>query len=463
MPVRKTEVRRAAVLCSNEFRAGIYCRLSVEEKDKKEEYSSSIHAQIMLAEDFICRQKNVVKVQVYAGDGISGGNFRRAEFRRMLADIELGIINMVVVKDIFRLGREHIETSYYLGRYFPEKRVRVVSLMDRYDSEHGIYDDIMDIRILMNDMYIRDISEKIRASIRAKRISGEYTPGESPYGYVKSKTGRGHLEPDRYAAEIVRRIYGMYLKNKGCTAISHILNGEKIPLPAKYKKERLGEKYVRNPGRGLWTPDAVRRILKNPVYTGSVVINRSGPGIRHIDRKKSFLSDGEMIKNAHEAIISEMDFLKTQEIMEQHRNLLFEKNRKPHKYAGILFCGKCGAVMRKRYLSSQNGFDGYVCGLHQQMGREYCELNQITFEKLDQLISYALSRQIERSSEKLKSLSQQIWRKKGRAVERYRILEAGKERAAQNRRRCYEQFMNDMLSRDQYLEVKKKYDKEEER
>lgn len=170
-----------------------------------------------------------------------------------------------------------------------------------------------------------------------------------------------------------------------------------------------------------------------------------------------------MIKNAHEAIISEMDFLKTQEIMEQHRNLLFEKNRKPHKYAGILFCGKCGAVMRKRYLSSQNGFDGYVCGLHQQMGREYCELNQITFEKLDQLISYALSRQIERSSEKLKSLSQQIWRKKGRAVERYRILEAGKERAAQNRRRCYEQFMNDMLFRDQYLEVKKKYDKEEER
>lgn len=75
MSVRKTEVRRAAVLCSNEFRAGIYCRLSVEEKDKKEEYSSSIHAQIMLAEDFICRQKNVVKVQVYADDGISGGNF----------------------------------------------------------------------------------------------------------------------------------------------------------------------------------------------------------------------------------------------------------------------------------------------------------------------------------------------------------------------------------------------------
>lgn len=107
-----------------------------------------------------------------------------------------------------------------------------------------------------------------------------------------------------------------------------------------------------------------------------------------------------MIKNAHEAIISEMDFLKTQEIMEQHRNLLFEKNRKPHKYAGILFCGKCGAVMRKRYLSSQNGFDGYVCGLHQQMGREYCELNQITFEKLDQLCTQPSDRAKFRKIEK---------------------------------------------------------------
>ena len=129
----------------------------------------------------------------------------------MLTDIELGSINMVILKDVSRLGREHIDTNYYLGKYFPERKIRVVSLLDHYDSAVSTYDELLEIKTLLNDMYLRDTSKKIKTTIQAKRIMGEYTPKEPPFGYVKSKTVHNHLEVDAYAAEIVIRIYRMIL------------------------------------------------------------------------------------------------------------------------------------------------------------------------------------------------------------------------------------------------------------
>lgn len=463
MPVRKTEVRRAAVLCSNEFRAGIYCRLSVEEKDKKEEYSSSIHAQIMLAEDFICRQKNVVKVQVYADDGISGGNFRRAEFRRMLADIELGIINMVVVKDVSRLGREHIDTNYYLGKYFPERKIRVVSLLDHYDSAVNTYDELLEIKTLLNDMYLRDTSKKIKTTIQAKRTMGEYTPKEPPFGYVKSKTVHNHLEVDAYAAEIVIRIYRMYLSGYGGTVISRILNEEQIPAPAKYKKEVLKNGYPWNVGKGLWTPATVRGILKNPVYTGAVVLRKfDKPSYKLKYRKAIPLEELELIPDAHEAIISKEEFARAQQIRKDHRVSYFDKNKEPHKYVGLLFCGKCKTAMRKRYLASRKGYDGYECGFHQKMGRNYCELNHITFENLDELVAFSINQQIKQIKSELENLKVQIRDQKPKLDDRIARLKAKIEKNTEYRKRAYEQFMDDILSKEEYLELKKMYDTENE-
>ena len=170
------------------YQAGIYCRISIEEQKKEGEYSNSIHSQIQMARDYIADHGDIVEVKVYADDGASGSNFDRTEFRRMLVDIELGVINMVILKDVSRLGREHIDTNYYLGKYFPEKRIRVVSLLDHYDSSVAAYDELLEIKTLLNDMYLRDTSKKIKTTIQAKRSMGEYTPKEPPFGYVKSKT-----------------------------------------------------------------------------------------------------------------------------------------------------------------------------------------------------------------------------------------------------------------------------------
>lgn len=317
------------------YRAGIYGRISVKEAEtmrslcqsshgdageKAGEYSNSICNQIRMARDYIAEQGNITEVKVYADDGASGSHFERPEFRRMLADIELGVINMVILKDVSRLGREHIDTNYYLGKYFPEKQVRVVSLLDHYDSAIGIYDELLEIRTLFNDMYLRDISKKVRASIRTKRNMGEYTPKEPPFGYVKSKTLHNHLEMDDYAAKIVRRIYRMYLNGSGATAISRALNEDQIPSPAKYKKEVLKSGYAWDVGKGVWTPGSVRTILKNPVYTGAIAVRKFDKPSYKLGYKRAIpMEELELIPDAHEAIVSKDEFEKAQQIRREHR------------------------------------------------------------------------------------------------------------------------------------------------
>lgn len=446
------------------YQAGIYCRISKEERIKEEKYSNSIHAQIQMARDFIASQNDIEEVKVYADDGVSGSNFDREGFRRMLADMEPGIINMVILKDISRLGREHIDTNYYLEKYFPERKIRVVSLLDHYDSEVSTYDELLEIKTVLNDMYLRDISKKIRTAVQVKRTMGEYTPKEPPFGYVKSKTVHNYLEVDAYAAKIVSRIFRMYLSGSGGTVISRILNEEQIPAPAKYKKEVLKNGYPWNVGKGLWTPAAVRGILKNPVYTGSVVIRKSDkPSCKLNYRKAIPLEELELIPDVHEAIISKEEFAQVQQIRKDHRVSYFDKNKEPHKYAGLLFCGKCKTAMRKRYLASRKGYDGYDCGFHRKMGRNYCELNHITFEKLDELVAFSINQQIKQKKNELENLKVQISDQKPKLDDRIARLKAKIEENTEYRKKAYEQFMDAILSGEEYLELKRMYDAENEK
>lgn len=443
------------------YRAGIYCRVSMEELGKEGEYSNSIHSQIQMADDYIVEQGEITKTKIYADDGVSGSHFDRPEFRRMLADIELGMIDMVIVKDISRLGREHIDTNYYLGKYFPERQVRVVSLLDNYDSNVSTYDELLEIKTLLNDMYLRDTSNKIRTVIRAKRSMGEYTLKEPPFGYIKSKEIQNHLEVDPHAAEIVKRIYQLYLNGKGCKSITTILNEENIPSPAKYKKEILQTGYAWDVGKGLWTSSTVMGILKNPVYTGAIVLRKiDKPSYKLNYRKQIPLEERELVEDAHEAIISKEEFEQAQLIRKKKYVPYFDKNKEPHKYVGILVCGKCGTAMRKRYLASHESYDGYMCGFHQKMGEKYCELNHITFEKLDELVVFAINQQLKHLKDDLKQMEKQYLQEKSENV---RLIAKSEMKIARNReyqKKAYEQFMDEILSKEEYLELKQLYDAE---
>lgn len=443
------------------YRAGIYCRVSMEELGKEGKYSNSIHSQIQMAEDYIAEQGEITKTKIYADDGVSGSHFDRSEFRRMLADIELGVIDMLIVKDISRLGREHIDTNYYLGKYFPERQLRVVSLLDNYDSNVSTYDELLEIKTLLNDMYLRDASNKIKTVIRAKRSMGEYTPKEPPFGYFKSKEIHNRLEIDQYAAEIVKRIYHLYLSGKGCKAITTILNEENIPSPAKYKKEILQTGYAWDVGKGLWTSSTVMGILKNPVYTGAIVLRKiDKPSYKLNYRKQIPLEERELVEDAHEAIISKEEFEQTQLLRKKKYVPYFDKNKEQHKYVGILVCGKCGTAMRKRYLASHESYDGYMCGFHQKMGEKYCELNHIAFEKLDELVVFAINQQLKHLKDDLNQLEKQYLQDKSENMMLITKYEMKISRNREYQKKAYEQFMDEILSKEEYLELKQLYDAE---
>lgn len=445
------------------YKTGIYCRVSSEEKDKEEEYSNSIYSQIRMAEDYIAEQEDVAEVKVYIDDGISGSTFNRLEFRRMLADIELGVIDMVIFKDVSRLGREHIDTNYYLQKYFPERNIRVVCLLDRYDSKVCTYDELLEIRTLMNDMYLRDTSKKIRSAIQTKRCMGEYTYSEPPFGYIKSQTVHNHLEIDPYAAEIVRRIFRMYLDGVGCTIITRVLNEENVPSPGKYKKDVLKRNYSWDTGKGIWSASMVNNILKNPVYTGAIVLRKyHKPSYKLKYKKEIPLDERELIEDTHEAIISKADFEQAKQVRANNRVPYFDENKEPHKYVGLLFCGKCGTVMRKRYLASKKRFDGFICGFHQRMGKKYCEQNLISGEVLDGLVTFTINQQLKIRQEELKGLDKDVLGAKRNSDLRVSGLEATINKNKEYLKKAYEQFMDEFLTKEEYLELKHAYQRENE-
>lgn len=437
------------------YHAGIYCRVSDEERKRGKEYSSSICAQIQVAEDYIMAHGDMEKAGVYTDDGVSGSRFDRRAFRRMLSDMEKGFIDTVIFKDVSRLGREHITVNYYLGKYFPERGIRVISILDDYDSQKSIYDERLELRALFDALYLRDISQKTKSVIRMKKCRGEYMSGEAPLGYLKSKTIHNHLELDPYGAEIVREIFRMYLEGSGCAVIARILNEKNVPTPARYKKEVLKTDYAWKVGKGLWSVSAVAGILANPVYTGAIVLKKNPePSDNREWGGKLFLENQQCMENAHEAIISKKDFEQVQIQRRERRIPYFEKEGKVHKYAGLLFCGECGMAMRKRYLVSRGGYDGYVCGFHQKMGKDCCKQNYISFEKLDELAVFAVNRQLiqcgmnrEKLQREAMSLAE-VCRKKA-------CVQMRCEQARERRKKLYEKFADGVLSEDEYLERKR--------
>jgi hypothetical protein len=256
----------------------------------------------------------------------------------------------------------------------------------------------------------------------------------------------------------------MYLQGFGCTVISRILNEDEIPAPAKYKKEILQSGYAWDTGKGLWTSSSVQAILKNPVYTGAIVLRKMNkPSYKLQHRKRIPLEEQELIRDAHEAIISNEDFEQVQLIRKKNYVPYFDKNKEPHKYVGLLFCGKCKTVMRKHYLASHNSYDGYMCGFHQKMGKNYCEQNHITFEKLDELVIFAINQQLKHRKKEIKELKSQIALQKPEIEGEIIRLDTKIARNTEYRKKAYEQFMDDILSKEEYLELKQMYDAENEK
>lgn len=334
-------------LCMNDkiFNVGIYARLSKEDEEKFGHGSESIKNQIDFLSS-IASENGWNCLDIYIDDGLTGTNFERPGFQRMLRDIDSGRINMVITKDLSRLGRDYIQTGYYIEKYFPEKNIRYVAVNDGVDTFSGSSSTEMSpFKNVINDFYARDISRKVRTAIDTKRRSGKFIGSFAPYGYQKDSRDKSRLVPDTETSFIVRRIFNLYAAGYSQRHIAYVLNSEKVPSPARYKKDNFG--FVSGKTfKYTWCPETVKKILMNPTYIGSLAqkkimkISYKSKKIRCIP-KDSWI----IVPNTHEPIIDKEGFELVQQLLKKKSNQKTEGQFGPHLLSGLIYCGDCGSRM----------------------------------------------------------------------------------------------------------------------
>ena len=265
---------------------------------------------------------------MYCDDGYSGTNFDRPDFQRMIRDIEAKKVNMVIVKDSSRLGRDYIQFGEYIEKYFPQNKVRVISILDNYDSEidNGVA-DTLPFRAVMNDFYAKDTSKKVRSTKQKNAKQGLFMGRYAPFGYDKSKEDKHKLVVNEEQAAIVKKIYEMYRGGKGLQVIAQTL-------------EKEG--YVTSMGRTKWHPGTIKHILENPFYCGTIVYKKNYVDDYLTQKKK--VNRGEIeqivIEGKHEPIISKELFNEVQKIIESKKRFEGQKGcmQNTTKALWLLFC-----------------------------------------------------------------------------------------------------------------------------
>lgn len=345
-----------------DYRAALYIRLSKE--DDNEGPSESVSNQQSLLNEFV-RQHRLRVYDTYIDDGWSGTNFDRPSFRRMIADIEAQKVNMVITKDLSRLGRDYILTGHYMERYFPEHRVRYISLLDGIDTgTDSTANDITPFRAIMNDMYAKDISKKISSVKHDKQRKGLFIGGKPVYGYRMHPTEKNKIVIDEDAAPVVRRIFNMALEGMSCRQIAVQLNAEGIPTPAAYAGLPVARP---GPYTGLWSGERVSDMLRNETYIGSMVQGRSRK-ISYKSKKciKQAPQDWIVVAGTHEPIVDRETFDKARTLLESRRRT--RSRTYDFLLKGLIFCHECGyplAVINRKTASGEDRLI-FVCRTYQR-------------------------------------------------------------------------------------------------
>lgn len=344
------------------YRAALYIRLSKE--DESEGPSQSVTNQKSLLDEFVKRHRLPV-YDTYIDDGWSGTNFDRPDFQRMIADIETGKVNMVITKDLSRLGRDYILTGHYMERYFPEKRVRYISLLDGIDTGvESSANDITPFRAIMNDMYAKDISKKIKSVKRDKQRKGQFIGGKPVYGYQMHPTEKNQIVIDEGAAPIVRRIFAMALEGMSCRKIAAALNAEKIPTPATYAGLPVGKP---GPYTGLWSSERISEMLQNETYIGNMVQGRQ---VKVSYKSKKCLKQDRanwiVVEGTHAPLVDKETFHKVRMLVESRRHT--RSRTYDFLLKGLIFCHECGyplaVVNRKNAAGEERLF--FICRTYQR-------------------------------------------------------------------------------------------------
>lgn len=417
IPKKAKEMQQPADMAGFIWNAGVYARLSVDSRGRKNE---SIDTQIEIAKEYIRKSENIVLAECYTDLGKTGTNFERAGFEKMMADVRRHKINCVIVKDFSRFGRNYIETGNYMEKIFPFFNVRFISVSDGYDSHRTQGEnDVLSINLknIVNELYAKDCAEKVRAIKKAKMEQGCYVGGIPSYGYsAKWLNGKKVLFPEENASDVVRNIYHLFDEGKGVREIISWLYGQQIHRPSDYRK--VGHVHSEK-GELLkqWSDQTVRAILTNPVYIGTLVqIWADGKvcrkGGRHI------MEPDEVVTAAHthEPIISEELFYRVSSKIEEKRMIELQKKKLPADilpediYKGLLYCGECGGKLKRICSSNRKSYQisvrtySYGCPNIQRMDALKCGSHFISFHAINRIVLQALRNEFNLSGARMKTL-----------------------------------------------------------
>ncbi len=345
-----------------------YVRLSREDGDKEE--SNSVTGQKDLIRDYMTRHPELRECGMKVDDGFTGSNFDRPAFQEMMAEVKAGRINCIVVKDLSRFGRDHLEAGEYLERIFPFLGVRFIAINDNYDSLYSNAESdelIVPFKNLINEAYCRDTSVKIRSQLEIKRRRGDFIGSFAVFGYRKDPSDRHRLLVDDYAAEVVRDIFQWKLDGLSAGDIAARLSASGIPTPMDYKQSQ-GMNYstsFRIKEKSEWSAGMILRILKNPVYTGVLEQGRvTTPSYRVKRLVNKPREEWAIVENCHEAIISGYDFESVQKALALDARTT-ESGKAVDLFSGMVNCGECGGAMIKKTVpSGKKKYTYFVCATH---------------------------------------------------------------------------------------------------
>lgn len=368
------------------FRVGLYMRLSREDGDKEE--SSSVTNQREMLKRYVSEQENFFIVKEYVDDGYTGTNFDRPGFKQMIEDIEAGIIDTVITKDLSRLGRERLGVGHYTEIYFPEHNIRYIALLDNIDTyfDAGM-NDMAPFKGVINDMYVRDISKKIRSSLIERKKAGNFLGVTAPYGYQKDPNNKFHLIINEKEAEIVKRVFRLYLEGNGLTRIAQILTKDGVPVPGESRD--IG-KTRRTALYSSWKQTTIRRILDNRVYLGELVQFKRRK-INYKSKRRITVPEEEryICRGTHEAIIDEESFNAVQNILKKNKS--FKGTKHDYLFKGLLFCSECGArlnVTYSNYALKKYGEYRYttICYSYSRLYSDICTRHSNSIPELEEVL-----------------------------------------------------------------------------
>ena len=451
------------------YNAVAYVRVSKEDiaagQVKKTE-SNSISNQKKLISDFVKDKQEINIVSVRTDDGYTGTNYDRPAFQLMLDDIRAGRINCVIVKDLSRFGREYIDAGKYIDRLFPYYGVRLIAINDNINT---ITKDMSDelgitIRNLFNDNYCRDISIKTRSSLKVKRKNGEFTGAFVAYGYRRSDKEHNNLMIDEYPASVVQDIFKWKLAGMSQDGIARKLNEQGILSPLEYKRS-LGMNYksgFKVKEKAVWTSIAVRRILTNELYVGTLIQGiRTTPNHKVKTVKVNDKEDWCILENNHEPIVSQKTFNLVQ------RLLALDTRTSPNKdvvfsLCGLVVCGDCGNPMvRKVTTAKGKKYSYYVCSRNKD--RSGCSSHRIKTEDLETAVLRILQNHIRVVVEMWKCLDfieklpfRQINLRK--AEERLLKIEEEISRYRKLKITLYEDMKEGIVTKEDYVDISVQYE-----